>query len=111
MFKMRDPDMSWFRDHVGEAKAVMIGPRILQAGAQESEMVALIMTDKALNSLLSTSFKIGGDVSVAAGPIGVGTADYGRAATPVDILVTHSVSNPYGASLVRMVSHAVAEGR
>lgn len=151
MFKMRDPGMSWFRDHVGEAKAVMIGPRILQAGlivggsagsalviahnrsgtgwngpafyrmatgslglqagAQETEMVALIMTDKALNSLLSTSFKIGGDVSVAAGPIGVGTADYGRAATPVDILVTHSVSNPYGASLVRMVSHAVAEGR
>jgi len=38
-------------------------------------------------------------------------AYYGRAATPVDILVTHSVSNPYGASLVRMVSHAVAEGR
>ena len=38
-------------------------------------------------------------------------AYYGRAATAVDILVTHSVSNPYGASLVRMVSHAVAEGR
>ncbi len=44
----------------------------LQAGAQSSEMVALIMTEKALNSLLSTSFKLGGDISVAAGPVGAG---------------------------------------
>lgn len=44
----------------------------LQAGAQASEMVALIMTEKALNSLLSTSFKLGGDVSIAAGPVGAG---------------------------------------
>lgn len=44
----------------------------LQAGAQASEMVALIMTEKALNSLLSTSFKLGADVSVAAGPVGSG---------------------------------------
>lgn len=44
----------------------------LQAGAQAAEMVALVMTDKALNSLLSTSFKLGGDVSIAAGPIGGG---------------------------------------
>jgi lipid-binding SYLF domain-containing protein len=45
----------------------------LQAGAQASEMMALIMTEKALNSLLSTSFKLGADVSVAAGPVGAGT--------------------------------------
>jgi lipid-binding SYLF domain-containing protein len=43
-----------------------------QAGAQESEMVVLAMTDKAVNSLLATSFKLGGDVSIAAGPIGAG---------------------------------------
>lgn len=43
-----------------------------QAGAQSSEMVALIMTEKALNSLMSSSFKLGADVSVAAGPIGAG---------------------------------------
>jgi lipid-binding SYLF domain-containing protein len=30
------------------------------------------MTDKAVNSLLATSFKLGGDVSIAAGPIGAG---------------------------------------
>jgi SH3 domain-containing YSC84-like protein 1 len=44
----------------------------LQFGAQASEMVALVMTDKAMTSLLSSSFKLGGDVSVAAGPIGAG---------------------------------------
>jgi lipid-binding SYLF domain-containing protein len=43
-----------------------------QAGAQASEMVVLVMTEKALNSLLATSFKLGADVSIAAGPIGAG---------------------------------------
>jgi lipid-binding SYLF domain-containing protein len=46
----------------------------LQAGAQKAEMVALVMNEKALNSLLSTSFKFGGEVSIAAGPIGAGAA-------------------------------------
>jgi lipid-binding SYLF domain-containing protein len=44
----------------------------LQAGAQSTEMVALVMTDKALNSFMSTDFKLGGDVSVAVGPVGAG---------------------------------------
>ncbi len=44
----------------------------LQAGVSVSEAVALVMTEKALNGLLSTSLKMGGDVSVAAGPIGEG---------------------------------------
>lgn len=184
---MRDPDMSWFREHVGSAKAVLISPQIvqagfivggaggpalviarnrsgtgwngpafyriaagsigLQAGAQSSEMVALIMSEKALDSLLSTSFKLGGDVSIAAGPVGAGTgapvtadmvvytrskglyggvnldgtvisvderrnqAYYGQATTPVDILVTRSVSNPYGASLAQTATSAVSRSR
>ena len=188
-----DPEMSWFREHVGSAKAILISPEIvqagfivggsggaalviahnrsnggggsgasgggwngpafyriaassvgLQAGAQASKMVALIMTDKALNSLMSTSFKLGGDVSVAAGPVGAGTgapitadmvvymrskglygginldgtvitideernrAYYGQPATPVDILVTRSVANPYGATLAQAASGAGA---
>ncbi|WP_323144971.1 lipid-binding SYLF domain-containing protein [Massilia phyllosphaerae] len=183
----RDPDMTWFRDHVGNAKALLISPQIVQAGfivggsggsavviarsrsgtgwngpafyrlasgsiglqtgAQASEMVALVMTDKALNSLLATTFKLGGDVSVAAGPIGAGTgapvtadmivytrskglyggvnvdgtvidvdegrnrAYYGQPATPVDILVTRSVSNPGGARLAQAASGAVASRR
>jgi lipid-binding SYLF domain-containing protein len=184
---VRDPEMTWFREHVGQAKAVMVSPQIvqagfivggsggaalviahnrsgtgwngpafyhiasgslgLQAGAQASEMVALIMTEKALNSLLSTSFKLGGEVSIAAGPVGAGTgapitadmvvytrskglygginldgtvitideaanrAYYGHTVTPVDILVTRSVSNPNGAALAHEVGSVVAHGR
>jgi lipid-binding SYLF domain-containing protein len=43
-----------------------------QAGVDVSEAVILVMTDKGLNSLLSSSFKIGGDASIAAGPVGAG---------------------------------------
>ena len=43
-----------------------------QAGVSVSETVSLVMTAKGLDSLLSNSFKMGGDVSVAAGPIGTG---------------------------------------
>ncbi len=43
-----------------------------QAGIQVSEGITLVMTDKGFNSLLSTSFKMGGDASVAAGPVGAG---------------------------------------
>jgi lipid-binding SYLF domain-containing protein len=43
-----------------------------QAGISVSEVVTLVMTDKGFNSLLATSFKVGGDASVAAGPVGAG---------------------------------------
>jgi SH3 domain-containing YSC84-like protein 1 len=43
-----------------------------QAGVSVSENVTLVMTDKGMNSLLSASFKLGGDASVAAGPVGAG---------------------------------------
>jgi lipid-binding SYLF domain-containing protein len=110
---VKDPDMSWLQQNLPRAKAVLISPRILQAGfivggsggnavlhartsgspgwtgpafyklgtgsvglqigAEAAEMVALVMTDKALNSFMSSDFKLGGDVSVAAGPVGAGT--------------------------------------
>jgi len=43
-----------------------------QAGVSVSEAVTLVMTEKGLNSLLATSVKLGGDASVAAGPVGAG---------------------------------------
>jgi SH3 domain-containing YSC84-like protein 1 len=45
-----------------------------QAGIAASEIVTLVMTDKGLNTLLAPSVKLGGDASVAAGPVGVGAA-------------------------------------
>lgn len=52
-----------------------------QAGVSVSETVTLVMTQKGLNSLLASSAKLGGDASIAAGPVGVGanadvTADF-----------------------------------
>ena len=43
-----------------------------QAGIEVSEAVIVVMTDKGLNSLMSPSFKVGGDASIAAGPVGAG---------------------------------------
>lgn len=41
-----------------------------QIGADASEIILLIMTDRGLNALLSTDYKIGADVAIAAGPMG-----------------------------------------
>jgi SH3 domain-containing YSC84-like protein 1 len=98
-----------------------------QAGVQDSEVIGLVMTQKAIDSLMSNSFKAGGDASVAAGPVGVGAAStpnadivfysrskglyggvdisgasikpsedynkayYGKAVSPIDIIVRGSV--------------------
>ena len=43
-----------------------------QAGIAVSEMITLVLTDKGLNSLLSDSFRMGGDLSIAVGPVGRG---------------------------------------
>lgn len=44
----------------------------LQIGGKISELLLMVMTRKGLNALLSASIKLGGDVGVAAGPVGVG---------------------------------------
>jgi len=109
---VRDPDMTWFQQNVGRAKAVLIAPEVVkagfifggsggravlvakdaksgkwagpafytlatasvgfQAGVAVSEAVTLVMTEKGMNSLLASSFKMVGDASVAAGPVGAG---------------------------------------
>ena len=42
----------------------------LQIGAESTDFVMLVMNDKGMNSLLSDQFTLGGDISVAAGPVG-----------------------------------------
>ncbi len=44
-----------------------------QAGADKSEVMLLIMSDRGVSSMLATSVKLGADASVAAGPVGKGT--------------------------------------
>jgi SH3 domain-containing YSC84-like protein 1 len=106
-----------------------------QAGASSAEMVMVINSQKALDSLYTNKVKLGGDASVALGPKGAGTGAsistdfvvyakakgafagiavdgsvvdvreklnagyYGKAVTPVDILVKREVSSPDSANL------------
>lgn len=53
----------------------------LQIGGEVAEVIMMVMSKKAEDSLLSSSFKLGGDTSIALGPVGVGakgniTADF-----------------------------------
>jgi len=44
----------------------------LQFGGQASEVVLLVLTQKGVDSMMSTTLKLGADASVAVGPIGEG---------------------------------------
>jgi lipid-binding SYLF domain-containing protein len=53
----------------------------LQIGGEAAEVVMLVMSDKAVDSLFASSVKLGGDTSIALGPVGAGakgnvTADF-----------------------------------
>ncbi len=53
----------------------------LQIGGESAEVVMMVMSQKAVDSLLASSFKLGGDTSIALGPVGMGaksniTADF-----------------------------------
>lgn len=70
-----------------------------QAGGDQSEVMLLIMTDRGVSSMLSSSVKLGADTSVAAGPVGAGaTAE--TANVSADILSFARAKGLYaGASL------------
>lgn len=63
-----------------------------QAGIAVTEMVSLVMTERGLNSLLSDTFKMGGDATVAAGPVGAGA----HADMVADIISFSRATGVYG---------------
>ena len=65
----RDANGRWSGPAFYNIGAASVG---FQAGLSVSQTVTLVMTDKGLNSLLANSVKLGGDASIAAGPVGVG---------------------------------------
>jgi len=123
---MEDPHLTWFQDHVKEAKALLIVPQLLkgafifgaeggsgvlivrdiesndwshpafyilgglsfgfQWGGQASEVVIMARTDGAVEKLYTSSFKLGGDASIAAGPYGAGVAGSTSANLDADFL-------------------------
>ena len=44
----------------------------LQIGGEAAQVIMVVRTQGALDSLLSTSVKLGGDISIAVGPVGAG---------------------------------------
>ncbi len=67
----------------------------LQIGGQASEVILLVMSDRGVNALLSTSLKLGADVGVAAGPVGIG-AQAATANLSADILTFARSKGLYG---------------
>ena len=63
-----------------------------QAGISVSEGVTMVMTQKGFNSLLATTFKMGGDASVAAGPVGAGA----KSDIVADLITFNRAKGVYG---------------
>jgi lipid-binding SYLF domain-containing protein len=174
-----DPNLTWYRENIPKAKAVMIIPNLvkagfvfggsggngvvlardektnmwkgpsfasagsvswgLQAGGSAAEVVMMALTEKGKNALLSNKFQAGADASVSAGPVGAGAqaattdivqfsrskglfgglslegsviavrdslnqAYYGKAVTPVDILIQGNVTNPKSDALIKALT-------
>ena len=66
---VRDPNRGWSQPAFYTLAAGSVG---LQIGGQSSETIFTIMSDKALQAVLNDQMKFGGDMSIAAGPIGKG---------------------------------------
>ena len=46
----------------------------LQFGVQQSEIIILVMNRNGVNAMLDSGLKLGASMSIAAGPVGMGTA-------------------------------------
>jgi lipid-binding SYLF domain-containing protein len=66
-----------------------------QAGADSAEVVMLAMTERGMTQLLNSSVKLGGDVSVAAGPVGAGVGG-ATAGLSADLLLYSRAKGLYG---------------
>ena len=74
-----------------------------QAGISISKMLTLVMSERALNSLLSDSVKLGPDASIAAGPVGAGAkadvvtdlVSYSRSKGITAVSIWTARSSPY----------------
>jgi SH3 domain-containing YSC84-like protein 1 len=58
----------------------------LQAGGSETDVIMVVRNESGMNRLLSTKFTLGGDVTVAAGPVGRSTQAETDAAMTAEIL-------------------------
>ena len=60
---------NWSQPGFYDVGSITLG---LQIGGEAAEVIMMVRTQKALDKLYTSSFKFGGDTSVAAGPVGIG---------------------------------------
>lgn len=78
----------------------------LQIGGQSSEVMLLIMTSKGINAVLNNEVKLGGDISVAVGPIGIGAEASTTTNLRADIYsFSRNAGAYFGASIEGAVIH------
>lgn len=65
----------------------------LLAGAEAAELVIVVRTERGVTRLLSSSAKLGGDLSAAAGPVGAGV---GAAGLTADLIILSRGKGLYG---------------
>lgn len=81
----------------------------LQAGGEASQVILLAMTDRGVTAFLGNSFKLGGNVGIAAGPMGAG-ASAASANLSVDILTFSISKGLYGGISLDGAVVAVRDG-
>jgi lipid-binding SYLF domain-containing protein len=74
----------------------------LQAGAQESEVIYLVMSQDGIDALMGTKFQLGADGTITTGPIGIGA----QAATTDMLAFSRGVGLFGGISAEGTVIHA-----
>ncbi len=79
----RDGNGSWSSPAFFQLSTASFG---LQVGLQDSEILITILTEKGLNAVMDSRFKIGGDASVAFAQMGAGVEGATTAALRADIL-------------------------
>src|SRR3546814_11829819 len=77
VFLARGTDGNWSPPAFYTLGAASIG---LQIGGEVKEVVFVMMSDKAVDDLVSSEFKMGADASVTVGPNGSGVEAYRRTA-------------------------------
>jgi lipid-binding SYLF domain-containing protein len=68
----------------------------LQIGAKTSQILLMIMTDGGLDKVMHASVKLGGDVSVAVGPVGAGASGATTLNAGADLIAFERSEGIYG---------------
>lgn len=92
----RDAKGNWSQPAFYRLGGVSVG---LQIGGEKSEILLFVQSQKGVDSFLSSSFKLGADASVAAGPVGQGA----QAATADILSFARSKGAFVGASVSGLV--------